>query len=110
MSSYCGIKEPPKGKTSGSMKECAESKQIRKFGLFKVDKKLVSEAPKGKITRKIRDEQVLKTNRLRYKYQRIKRELEKKKDKKKTLEFKKLVTQYKKELVILKGMEAKLGI
>lgn len=109
-SSYCGIKSPPKGKEPGTMKECAESNQVRKYGLYKVDKLLVSEAPKSKLTRKDRDEQVHKVNRIRYKYQRIKKEYQKKKDDKKAKEFKKLVLEYKKELETLKDMERRLKI
>ena len=39
--SYCGIKAVPKGKNRGSMKQCAESNQVRLYGLHKIDPKLL---------------------------------------------------------------------
>jgi hypothetical protein len=38
---YCGIKEVPQGKRRGTAEECAECKQIRYYGLEKIDKNLV---------------------------------------------------------------------
>lgn len=43
---YCGIGKIPKKSRLGSMKECAEKKQIRYYGLKKVDSRLV-EIAKG---------------------------------------------------------------
>jgi hypothetical protein len=36
---YCGAGKVPKDSVAGGMKECARSKQIRRYGLFKIDKK-----------------------------------------------------------------------
>jgi hypothetical protein len=38
---YCGIKDVPKGRKRGTMKECAERNEIRYFGLNKVDSKVM---------------------------------------------------------------------
>lgn len=38
---YCGIKAVPKGKRQGNMKECVQANQIRRFGLAKVDSRLL---------------------------------------------------------------------
>ncbi len=38
---YCGANELPKGKVYGTMKQCAERNQIRRFGIYRVDKSLV---------------------------------------------------------------------
>lgn len=40
---YCGVAEtPPPGYVMGSMKECAEKKQIRRYGRFKADKHIIN--------------------------------------------------------------------
>ena len=36
---YCGIADVPKDQHRGSMRECAEKKQIRYYGIKKVDKR-----------------------------------------------------------------------
>lgn len=41
---YCGIGPVPKNSRLGSMKECADKKQIRYYGIKKVDPKLVEVA------------------------------------------------------------------
>ena len=38
---YCGIGKVPKGKRLGTMKECVEANQVRLYGIYKVDKKLL---------------------------------------------------------------------
>lgn len=38
---YCGVGQIPKGKRLGSMKECAELKQIRYYGIKKIDSRLL---------------------------------------------------------------------
>ncbi|AYV84102.1 MAG: hypothetical protein Hyperionvirus17_22 [Hyperionvirus sp.] len=43
---FCGIKKVPKGSRLGSMKECAEKKQVRYYGVKKIDAKLL-EVAKG---------------------------------------------------------------
>src|SRR5579875_3188359 len=40
---YCGIGKIPKGYSLGSMKECASKKQIRYYGIKKIDPNLISE-------------------------------------------------------------------
>ena len=47
---YCGSDEVPKEHRRGTMKECVEKKQIRLYGLFKVDPNLLkAESKKSKI-------------------------------------------------------------
>lgn len=91
---YCGIGKIPKSSRLGSMKECAEKKQIRYYGVKKVDSKLI-EATK---TKKKKSDYGLESpgrrkllsamGSLRGKIKNIKRriESEKNKDKKKDLE------------------------
>ena len=50
---FCGITQPiPKGYKLGSMKECLENKQVRYYGLKKIDNKL-AESINDKKTYKI---------------------------------------------------------
>ncbi len=43
---YCGIGEVPKGMKKGTMKECMELGQVRLYGLYKIDSKIVSKKSK----------------------------------------------------------------
>ena len=47
---YCGIGDVPKGMKKGTMKECMEMGQVRLYGLYKIDSKLISK--KSKVTAK----------------------------------------------------------
>ena len=44
---YCGVNDPPKGRTRGTAEQCAKSGQIRYYGLEKVDKETIAK-PKAK--------------------------------------------------------------
>lgn len=85
---YCGIGEIPKNKKRGSMKECAETNQIRYWGEKKVDKKLISHVQDKKNNKlealeKQSDKLKIKLVGLRGKSKRISRDLEGETDKKK---------------------------
>jgi hypothetical protein len=43
---YCGIGEVPKNMKKGTMKECMEMGQVRLYGLYKIDSKIVSKKSK----------------------------------------------------------------
>jgi hypothetical protein len=46
---YCGCKEkPPKNSVFGSMKECAEKGQIRRYGVKKIDRLLIDHMENAK--------------------------------------------------------------
>ena len=45
-SPYCGIDKIPSGRKEGTMKECLKSKQVRKYGLIKIDNETIEEAKK----------------------------------------------------------------
>ncbi len=75
---YCGIGPIPKNQRKGTMKECAAKKQVRLYGLYKIDPQIVN--PKAKPTSK---EKKMGKNDIRalvFKYkgrfQRLKNELE----------------------------------
>ncbi len=44
---FCGIGEPRRNQRIGTMNECAESKQVRLYGLRKVDRRLANNVSKG---------------------------------------------------------------
>ena len=45
---YCGIGPLPKGKRFGTMKECAALSQIRLYGKYKIDQKLIDSVQETK--------------------------------------------------------------
>lgn len=45
---YCSVGNVPKNKRRGNMKECVENKQIRFYGIKKIDAKLLSKIIKDK--------------------------------------------------------------
>ena len=57
---YCGLEEKaPKGKVLGSMKQCLEKKQVRRFGRVKVDRKTIDSSKSGKSLPESRDKLLL---------------------------------------------------
>lgn len=50
---YCGTKKTPSGQKKGTMKECAKSGQVRKYGLIKIDKATMEGAKKEDSIRQI---------------------------------------------------------
>jgi len=91
---YCGIEDVPKGSRRGSMKDCAEKKQIRYWGLHKIDPRTIEG---GKKTSKSKD--------TRYKlgqaYIKAKVRTEKLKDKVKYEKDKAKKKEYEKELKVM---------
>ena len=45
---YCGIKKCPKNKRVGTMKECAEAKQVRRYGVYKIDTRVLQASNESK--------------------------------------------------------------
>lgn len=71
---FCGATQPvPKGHRIGSMKECLENKQVRYYGLKKIDSKLV-ESLNNKKTKK--DELLSEILTMKGKLERIKKNIE----------------------------------
>ena len=101
---FCGISQPiPKGHRLGSMKECLEMKQVRYYGLKKMDSKLVESVIGSKNnTQELR----ARYSSLRVNFNKLKKELMKTKntDTKKEL-FKKLEEMTKE----IKSIETKLN-
>ena len=84
---FCGITQPiPKGYKLGSMKECLEKKQVRYYGLKKIDSKL---ADSINIKKESKNELMIKIAGLRGKLSKIKRDI----DNSKNFEEKKKLTE-----------------
>lgn len=71
---FCGISQPiPKGHKLGSMKECLELKQIRYYGLKKIDNKL---AESINIKKESKKDIMIKLAGLRGKLSKLKRDID----------------------------------
>lgn len=70
---YCGIKPLKKNQKLGSMKECADKKQIKYWGIKKADAKLVEYARKSSKGRETLTSMKLKIVKLRGKQARLKK-------------------------------------
>jgi hypothetical protein len=84
---FCGISQPiPKGHKLGSMKECLELKQVRYYGLKKIDSKL---ADSINVKKESKSELMIKIAGLRGKLSKLKRDI----DNSKNFEEKKKLTE-----------------
>ena len=84
---FCGISQPiPKGHKLGSMKECLELKQVRYYGLKKIDSKL---ADSINVKKESKSELMIKIAGLRGKLSKVKRDI----DNSKNFEEKKKLTE-----------------
>jgi hypothetical protein len=85
---YCGVGKIPKNSRKGSMRECAEMGQIRLYGLYKVDPKIIAVKSKPSTKEKQMGKEDIRKLLFKYKgrIQKLERELnfEDNKDKKKT--------------------------
>jgi hypothetical protein len=78
---YCGIGKIPKNSKLGTMKQCAEKKQIRYYGIKKIDPKTIEIAKKSSQKKRKRTTLITKISGLRGKIKNLKRKLEATKDK-----------------------------
>lgn len=80
---YCGINEPRKGQHRGSMKECALANQVRLYGIYKADPRLIAFAKAKNNTAANKQELKLELAKLLGNRRKLLKELEGTKDKKK---------------------------
>jgi hypothetical protein len=103
---FCGITQPvPKGHRLGSMKECLDSKQVRYYGLKKIDNKLLDTI---NVKKETKSELMIKIAGLMGKLTKLKRDLE---ASKKTEEKKKIIEEHekvRKEVLFLNDKMKKL--
>jgi predicted nuclease with TOPRIM domain len=86
---YCGIGKTPKGQRLGTMRECAESGQIRLYGLRKIDPKLIELVKKKGSTSINRNKVIKDMVGLRGKIKGLKRKIDSEKDNKEKKKMKK---------------------
>lgn len=103
---YCGIGTVPKGYRRGTMKECAESGQIRYYGLKKVDPKMI-ELMQSVKKMPTRETLLKKATVIRVKYGKIKKEYGKNPDVKLKQQMDKYKKEYEKIAKLLKLVETK---
>ncbi len=102
---YCGIGDIPKGHRRGSMKECAEKKQVRYYGIKKIDVKLAESyqnKPKMNLQKVMDKIASLRGKRTRIE-KLIKGEKDKKVKEKLKQDFAKATKELKEQLVLYKA-------
>ena len=97
----CGIGKVGKNQKLGSMKECAEKKQIRYWGANKVDPKILELAKKGSKKGESRKSVILKMMSLRGKLTNLRKQIAAEKDKKEKDKLVKEQAKYEAELAIV---------
>lgn len=101
---FCGISQPvPKGHRLGSMKECLEMKQVRYYGLKKMDSKLIESVIGSKNNT---EELRARYSTLRVNFNKLKKELQKTKNADVKKELLKKLEEMTKEI---KSIETKLN-
>jgi len=82
---YCGIGDPPKGSRRGTAKECVDNKQVRYYGIKKINPKLLEKKEKTVSRTVLMKKHVKLTAKIKKFIEKIKKEdNQKKKDKMKT--------------------------
>ncbi len=101
---FCGISQPiPKGHRLGSMKECLEMKQVRYYGLKKMDSKLIESVIGSKNNT---EELRARYSTLRVNFNKLKKEFQKTKNADTKKELLKKLEEMTKEI---KSIETKLN-
>lgn len=95
---YCGIGQMPKKMRLGSMKECAEKKQIRYYGVKKIDAKLLKLAQGKKEKKLTRDGAMLQLAKFRGKFKNLQGKLQATKKKEDKDEVQKEIANVKMEI------------
>ena len=103
---FCGVGNIPKGHKKGSMKECVEKGQVRLYGLYKIDPKLLEPDTKnGKKEKKVKtytlNELFLKLSKVNGTISRLEKTVSASKDAKEVADAKKDLVELKKEKAIL---------
>ena len=101
---FCGVGNIPKGYKKGSMKECVEKGQVRLYGLYKIDPKLLEEDDNDKKRKKIKyyskNEVFLKLSKINGTMIKVKKTVDGSKNKEEVEKAKKELEQLKKERTV----------
>ena len=96
---YCGVGKIPKGNRIGTMQECAEKKQVRMYGIKKIDPKTLDLLKQKDILPETREKLILMMSSLRGAIRRNKGRYETTKDAKLKPEYYKIWQKAEKDLV-----------
>jgi hypothetical protein len=96
---YCGIKKVPSNSRLGTMKECAEKKQIKYYGVKKIDNKLLEIAIGAKKDKNTRENALKEVFKLKGRVKNLEGKLQVTKDKEAKEEIKKDIEKIKKDIV-----------
>jgi len=105
---YCGAGKLPSGKRYGDMEECAEKGEIRRYGLFKIDKRLYEHSKGSRKKKETIESLFLKAQTLNVKRKKLSVVIKDKKTKES--ERKKLQAEYDKMIDQIKDLEARRKI
>jgi hypothetical protein len=97
---YCSVGTIPKGQRLGTMKECADLKQIRYYGVKKIDPKLLEAIKKNSVKKESRDKLAIDMARLRGRVSGISKKISGEKDKDKKAKLQEDLEKAKNELAI----------
>jgi len=100
---YCGIGPATKNRKLGTLKECAKQKQIRRYGMYKVDSRMLKQManPKKNDDKIKRKNAIMRMVMLRGRVGKLAKDLTGEKDAKKKDAIKKALETARKELVIV---------
>jgi hypothetical protein len=107
---YCGIGKVPAGQKFGTMRECAEKRQVRRYGVIKIDPKTIDVSKRKDAIPESRDKLLLKAASLKGSIRRNKGRFEGAKDKDKKAEYEKLWSKAEKDLKIVSAKIQKIEV
>ncbi len=100
---YCSIGPVPSGHKLGTMKECADKKQVRYWGVKKIDPKMLEASKKGSVKRESRDRIAVKMIGLRGKISKLTKQIKDEKDSAVKEKLKKDLVKARDELDVMAG-------
>jgi len=100
---FCGVGNIPKGYKKGSMKECVKKGQVRLYGLYKIDPKLLEQdntEKKAKVKYYTKNELFLKLSKINGTIIRLQKTINGSKNKEEVEKAKKELSELKKEKIM----------
>jgi hypothetical protein len=97
---YCSIGKIPSGQRLGTMKECADLKQIRYYGVKKIDPKLLEAIKKNSVKKESRDKLAIQMAMMRGRVSGYNKKISAEKDKDKKAKLQEDLEKAKNELAI----------
>ena len=105
---YCGIGKCPKGSRYGTMPECVKKKQVRRYGVYKVDSRLINAKVDNANDEIKRKEVIMKMMTLRGKINNLTKNMVYERDPKKKKEMNNQLVKLKQDLKVVSIAFAKI--